>query len=213
MELLHAFLDLFRDLPGTITLWIREYGAWAYAIFFAIIFVETGVVIMPFLPGDSLLFAAGAIARTGGLDLGLLCAVIITAAVIGDSVNYHIGALFAAQVAKGERIPLIKQAHLERAVQFFRKHGGKAVLLSRFVPIVRTLTPFVAGAGAMPYGRFMFYNVSGGIAWTVICVGAGWLFGGIPAVQENFELVILAVIALSVLPLVIEWLMRRRQRA
>jgi membrane-associated protein len=214
MELVHEFLDLFRNLPETVTRWVEQYGAWTYAIIFVIVFVETGVVIMPFLPGDSLLFTAGAIAARGHLDVWIVGVVIALAAIIGDNVNYHIGKAMASKLARGERHRLIKQKHLDQTHEFFERHGGKAIVFARFVPIVRTFAPFVAGAGTMDYGRFMVYNVAGAIAWTIVCVGAGWLFGNIPVVQRNFELVIIGIVVVSLLPIVVAKLkMRSRSKS
>jgi membrane-associated protein len=196
-------------------------GPWSYAVLFAIVFAETGLVVTPFLPGDSLLFAAGALGATGLFNLQLLGPVLVVAAVVGDAVNYSVGARVAHRFlapADGE-IPgllgrLVKREHVEQAHAFFVKHGGKAVVLARFVPIVRTFLPFVAGGADMPYRTFAFYNVTGAVAWVGICVGAGYLFGNIPVVKENFELVVIGIVAVSVLPILFELLkMRRRQPA
>jgi membrane-associated protein len=196
-------------------------GPWSYAVLFAIIFAETGLVVTPFLPGDSLLFAAGALGATGLLSLPVLIPVLILAAVLGDAVNYSIGARLAHRFLdpSGEAIPgllgrFVKREHVAQAHAFFVKHGGKAVVLARFVPIVRTFLPFVAGGADMPYRTFAFYNITGAVAWVGICAGAGYLFGNIPVVKENFELVVLAIVGVSVLPIVFELLkMRRRQPA
>ena len=212
MELFNEFLDLFCSLPETLDRWVQNYGTWTYAIVFAIVFAETGLVITPFLPGDSLLFTAGAIAARGSLNIWVVGAVIIVAAIAGDSVNYSVGKALATRMVKGERFRFVKQAHLDRTHAFFQRHGGKAIVLARFVPIVRTFAPFVAGAGAMNYSRFMVYNVTGAIAWTVTCVGAGWLFGNIPVVQRNFELVVIAIVVVSLLPLLWTHVKYRRSK-
>lgn len=192
---------------------IVQYGTWTYAILFAIIFVETGLVVMPFLPGDSLLFAAGAFASRGSLNPFVLTLLLSLAAVMGDTVNYWVGRYFGPRVFKTES-RLLNHRHLERAQEFYERHGGKAIVFARFVPIVRTFAPFVAGVGAMNYPRFLFYNVVGGVAWITLFVWAGFFFGNIPAVEKNFELVIFAIIGLSVVPMIIEyWKERKRSRA
>lgn len=218
---MEQLLDNFRDLPGFLDGFIADYGPWIYALLFAIIFVETGLVIMPFLPGDSLLFAAGAIAARGSMSLWLLLVLLTVAAVAGDALNYAIGhwigpRVFRKQLAPGERATWIERAlnrkHLEHAHEFFERYGGKAVILGRFVPIARTFIPFVAGAGAMSYPKFALYNVIGAIAWVGLCTIAGWWFGGIPWVEHNFEAVIVAIIVISVIPLGVEALRERAKR-
>lgn len=205
-------LELLLHVDEHLLLWTQTYGVYVYAILFLIIFAETGLVVVPFLPGDSLLFAAGAIAVTGALQIEILAPLLIIAAILGDAVNYHVGRKFAhlfldeapdASTKRGLR-RFVKREHVLRAHDFFIKHGGKAVVLARFVPIVRTFLPFVAGGAAMPYRTFFIYNVIGAVAWVVICAGAGYLFGNIPVVKENFELVVLGIIAVSVLPIVSE---------
>ena len=192
---------------------IAQYGTWTYVILFAIIFVETGLVVMPFLPGDSLLFAAGAFASRGSLNPFVLSVLLSIAAVLGDTVNYWIGRYIGPRVFRTES-RFLNRRHLARAQEFYERHGGKAIVFARFVPIVRTFAPFVAGVGVMNYPRFLFYNVMGGIAWIMLFVWAGYFFGNIPAVERNFELVIFAIIGLSVLPMVIEYLKeRKRSRA
>ena len=197
-------------------------GPWAYAVLFAIIFAETGLVVTPFLPGDSLLFAAGALGAGDAplFDLTILTPVLLVAAVLGDAVNYSIGARLAHRflAADGEPVPgplgrLVKREHVAQAHDFFVTHGGKAVVLARFVPIVRTFLPFVAGGADMPYRTFAFYNITGAVAWVGVCVGAGYLFGNIPVVKENFELVVLGIVFVSVLPIAVEFLKMRRARA
>lgn len=220
MEYLYTVIDIFLHLDKHLGGVIQEYGTWTYVILWLIIFCETGLVVTPFLPGDSLLFAAGALGATGVFRLEMLTPVLIVAAVLGDAVNYSVGARFAHRFLNpdGGRVggPLgrfVKREHVAQAHEFFVKHGGKAVVLARFVPIVRTFLPFVAGGADMPYRTFAFYNVSGAIAWVGICIGAGYLFGNIPVVKQNFELVVLGIVGVSVLPIVVEILKARRRPA
>ena len=206
-------IDFILNIDEHLNSIISQYGLWTYLILFAIIFVETGLVIMPFLPGDSLLFAAGAFASKGSLNPVVLTVLLSVAAIIGDTVNYWVGRYFGPRAFRSES-RLLNKRHLERAHEFYEKHGGKAIVFARFVPIVRTFAPFVAGVGAMTYSKFILYNVFGGILWITIFVWAGYLFGNIPTVERNFELVIFAIIGLSVLPMVWEyWKERRRSRA
>lgn len=197
--------DILKDI-------IQQYGTLTYLILFAIIFVETGVVIMPFLPGDSLLFAAGALAAIPNSPLNpiLLFILLSVAAVVGDTVNYWIGERLGDRAYRGE-IKFIKKEYIEKTHAFFEKHGGKTIFLARFVPIVRTFAPFVAGASKMSYGYFFRYNIFGGIVWVSIFLFAGYFFGNIPIVQENFELVIVAILVLSVVPMIYEWLKARSE--
>ena len=213
MEPLKAVLDLFLNLDEHLRDVTQTYGFWTYFLLFGIIFAETGFVVTPFLPGDSLLFAAGAISALpgSGLHVGLLMALLFVAAVIGDTVNYWIGQYLGTRLLAGGRSRLLKKEHLDRTHAFFEKHGGKTIILARFVPIVRTFAPFVAGMGSMSYGKFLLYNVVGGALWVGICVGAGYLFGNIPAVKEHFELVVFAIILLSILPILIETIQHRRR--
>jgi len=211
------FLAIFKDLPGFLDQFIQAHGSGVYVLLFAIIFAETGLVIMPFLPGDSLLFTVGAIAARGSMNVWLIAATLIVAGVLGDAVNYHIGKYIGPRVFKsrpGEGASwferMLNREHLNRAHAFFEKYGGKAVVLGRFVPIVRTFVPFVAGAGAMNYGRFFVYNVLGGVLWVGVCIGAGWYFGNIEWVKKNFEAVIVAIIVVSLIPVAIELLIQRR---
>lgn len=205
MDFIRTFIDFFLHLDKHLAEIIREYGTWTYAILFLIVFAETGLVIMPLLPGDSLLFAAGTFAALGDLDPWLLSALLIAAAILGDTVNYWIGNKVGPRAFSGE-IRFLKQEYLDKTRAFYARHGGKTIILARFVPIVRTFAPFVAGVGEMHYPRFLAYNVVGGIAWVLIFVWAGYWFGNIPAVKERFTLVILAIIAVSVLPIAIEML-------
>ena len=212
METLHYLLDLMLHLDRHLAPFIEEYGAWTYGLLFLIIFCETGLVVTPFLPGDSLLFAAGAFAATGALSLPMLIVLLIIAAIIGDSVNYSIGQFFGARLLAMER-KLIKPEHLEMTREFFEDYGAKTIVIARFVPIVRTLAPFVAGLGTMRYPKFMTYNVVGAILWVVICTVAGYFVGNLPVVKENFSLAILGVIALSLMPAAYEYWRHRRDKS
>jgi membrane-associated protein len=208
MELLKSMIDLFLHLDDYLAKIITDYGTWTYAILFTVIFVETGLVIMPFLPGDSLLFAAGTFAALGSLNIGFLILLLIGAAFLGDTVNYMIGHYL------GERaynIKWIKKEYFEKTHAFFEKHGGKAIFLARFVPIVRTFAPFVAGIGNMSYSYFITYNIVGGVLWVLLFTLAGYFFGNIPFVRANFEYVIIVIILISILPMIFEWLKARKE--
>lgn len=198
-------LDLFLHLPEHLGEFIRFHGALIYGLLFLIVFCETGLVVTPFLPGDSLLFAIGALAadHTSGLNIWLAAAVLLAAAILGDTVNYWIGRKFGGWMMK--HFPrIVRPAHIEKTNEFFVRYGGKTIILARFVPIVRTFAPFVAGSGHMDYGRFMMFNVTGAILWVGLILPCGWFFGNIPIVKANFELVVLGIIAISVLPMVVE---------
>lgn len=212
-SVLHELIDLFLHLDKHLHEIIQQYGTGTYLVLVAIIFCETGLVFLPFLPGDSLLFAAGAFAATGSLNLWLLLVLLTLAAIVGDTANYWIGRLFGQKILENGRIRLVKPEHLARTHDFFERYGGKTIVIARFVPIVRTLAPFVAGLGRMSYGRFMTYNVTGGIGWVVICTLAGYFFGNLPFVKNNFSLVVLAIIFISILPGVFEYLRHRREKA
>ena len=212
---MREILDLFLHVDEHLADFVQSHGRLVYGLLFAIIFAETGLVVTPFLPGDSLLFAAGALAGSGMLDVRLLLVLFIGASVLGDAVNYSVGRYIGPRVFRpegrsGRFARMLNPKHLERTHEFFERHGGKAVVMARFVPIVRTFIPFVAGAGAMTYSAFAFYNVFGGVLWVVICVGAGYLFGGMPVVKENFELVVVGIVFVSVLPMVVELVRQRR---
>ena len=203
-------IELLLHADEQLALWAAQYGPIVYGILFAIIFAETGLVVTPFLPGDSLLFAAGALGATAALRVEVMIPVLVVAAVLGDAVNYAVGSRIAHRFladdideTKGIH-RFVKREHVARAHAFFIKHGGKAVVLARFVPIVRTFVPFVAGGADMPYRTFAIYNVIGAVLWVGICVGAGFAFGNIPVVKENFELVVLGIVGVSVLPLAFE---------
>jgi membrane-associated protein len=203
-------IELLLHADEQLALWAAQYGPIVYGILFAIIFAETGLVVTPFLPGDSLLFAAGALGATAALRVEVMIPVLVLAAVLGDAVNYAVGSriahrFLADDVDETKGIHrFVKREHVARAHAFFVKHGGKAVVLARFVPIVRTFVPFVAGGADMPYRTFAIYNVIGAVLWVGICVGAGFAFGNIPVVKENFELVVLGIVGVSVLPLAFE---------
>ena len=194
---------------------VKTYGAWVYGVLFAIIFAETGLVVTPILPGDSLLFAAGALAATGALDVRVVLVLLVVAAVVGDAVNYSVGRAVGARILRRAEVDprwrrWINPAHVAKAHEFFERHGGKAIVLARFMPIVRTFVPFVAGAAEMTYTSFAFFNVTGAVAWVAICVGAGYVFGNVPIVKENFTLVALGIVAVSLLPMLIEYVRHRR---
>ncbi len=205
MELFSNFIDLVIHLDKHLTVIIQNYGVWTYLLLFAIIFLETGVVITPFLPGDSLLFAAGTMAGLGALNVWVLFFTLSFAAILGDSVNYWIGHKIGPRAFSGN-VRFLKKEYIDRTHEFYEKHGGKTIILARFVPIVRTFAPFVAGVGAMSYGRFITYNVIGGIAWVGLFTSLGYFFGNLPFVQNNFSFVVLAIIVISVLPGVYEFL-------
>jgi membrane-associated protein len=209
MDLIHAAVDLFLHLDRHLAEVIATYGVWTYLILFAVVFLETGVVATPFLPGDSLLFAAGTFAALGSIDLGLVILLLTVAAILGDTVNYWIGRKVGPRVFR-ENVRFLNRRHLERTHAFYEKHGGKTIVIARFLPIIRTFAPFVAGIGTMSYRRFLLYNVVGGAVWVVGFVLLGYFFGNLPVVRENFSLVILAIIVLSVMPVVIELMRHRR---
>ena len=210
---MHELLEIFRSLTKNLDQFTIDHGNTTYAILFAIVFVETGLVIMPFLPGDSLLFAAGAVASRGFLDPWLLAAGLIVAAILGDTVNYQVGKAIGPRVMKGEKSRLFNRKHLDKTHKFFEKYGGKTIILARFVPIVRTFAPFVAGAGAMNYRKFIVYNIVGAIAWVTLMLGSGWLLGQVPVVKKHFELIVVGIVILSVMPMVIEWWKHRGAKA
>jgi membrane-associated protein len=210
MDLLWTLVDILLHLDRHLSEVIQHYGIWTYLILFLIVFCETGLVVTPFLPGDSLLFAVGTFAALGALDVSLAIALLSAAAVLGDSVNYAVGARVGPRVFRREGVRFLNRRHLQRTHEFYERYGPKTIVIARFVPIVRTFAPFVAGIGRMGYSRFLFYNVAGGVGWIVILVLGGYLFGNIPVVRRNFSLVIFAIIGLSILPAVIEvWRQRR----
>ena len=207
-------LDLLLHVDTYLLELVQAYGAWIYAILFLIVFAETGLVVTPFLPGDSLLFAAGALGAAGALDVRITAALLVTAAVTGNFVNYTVGRSAGARLIHLSQTDprwrrWINPAYVVRAHAFFERHGGKAIVLTRFMPIVRTFVPFVAGAAEMPYGTFVFYNLAGGVAWVAVCLGAGYVFGNVPIIKENFSLVALGIVVVSLLPMAIELLRHR----
>jgi membrane-associated protein len=213
MDTLALLVDLVVHLDRHLNGLIANYGLWTYAILFAVIFCETGLVVTPFLPGDSLLFAVGALAAAGPpLEWHWLFLLLSVAAIAGDTVNYWIGARTGPRVFT-DRVRWLKREHLLRTRDFYERHGGKTIILARFVPFLRTFAPFVAGIGTMSYRRFLAYNVTGGVAWIGLFVGAGYLVGNIPVVKDNFSFVVLGIILLSVMPIVFEVVRARRQRA
>lgn len=209
MDFFSEIIGVFLHIDTHLASIIENFGVWTYVILLLVIFCETGLVVLPFLPGDSLLFAAGAFAAQGVLDPHLLFVSLAVAAILGDTVNYAVGSFLGPRVFR-ENVRFLKREYLLKAEQFYEKHGGKTIILARFIPIIRTFAPFVAGVGKMSYPRFLAYNVTGGIFWVALFVYGGYFFGGIPFVQENFETVILAIIALSLVPPAVEWWKHRR---
>ena len=208
-------IDLFLHLDVHLAEFVAQYGIWVYGMLFVIIFIETGIVIWPFLPGDSLLFAAGALAATGVLDIRIVVVLLIIAAIAGDAVNYSIGRyvgpkVFSAEDHQGFFHKLLNREHLDKAHAFFEKHGGMAIVSGRFAPIIRTFVPFVAGAASMTASKFVFFNVAGGILWVVVCAGAGYAFGNVPIIKNNFSLVAIGIVAVSMIPLALEILRARK---
>lgn len=212
MEFLQRVVHFFLHLDDELKAIIVQYGAWTYGILFAVIFAETGLVVTPFLPGDSLLFAAGIFAADGSLNLLYLFCLLTVAAVLGDAANYAIGKYLGPRVLKNPNSKIFKKEYLDKTHAFFEKYGGKTIIIARFVPIVRTFAPFVAGVGTMTYRRFFAYNVIGAIMWVSICLFAGYKLGGIDIVKKNFELAVLAIILVSILPMVIEFMKARAEK-
>ncbi|HTK60184.1 MAG TPA: DedA family protein [Candidatus Baltobacteraceae bacterium] len=209
---MREFIDLFLHLDVALGSAIAAYGGWIYAFLFAVIFCETGLVVTPFLPGDSLIFAAGAFAASGALNVWIVAGLLFAAAALGDTVNYRIGRKIGANAADGRLLGLpIKKEYLEKTKRYYGKYGAKTIVLARFVPIIRTFAPFVAGVGAMPYATFARYNILGAALWVGLFAFAGYFFGNIPAVKGNFEFVILGIIAVSLLPAVIGYLRERKK--
>jgi membrane-associated protein len=214
MQILHDGLELIRHFgPDTINQLAHSFGGWLYLILFAIIFAETGLVLIPFLPGDSLLFAVGAVAAQPGspINMPLTMVLLMIAAVVGDAVNYAVGFYVGPAIFASEKSRLLNRKHLNEAHEFYEKYGGKTIILARFIPIIRTFAPFVAGIGRMNYWKFAIYNVTGGVAWVVICLLAGWFLGSYEFVQKRFELVIVAIVVISILPAIVEYIRNRRK--
>ena len=215
MDFLKSIVDLFLHLDEYLSVAIQSYGGWTYGLLFVVIFIETGLVVTPFLPGDSLLFAAGTFAALGDLNIYLLWGLLFVAAVLGDTVNYWVGhklglAIFDTQNRLLKKV--LKKEYLEKTEAFYAKHGGKTIVLARFVPIVRTFAPFVAGVGTMEYGRFISYNLVGGFLWVTLFLFMGNFFGNIPFVKANFEFVIIGIILISVVPMFVEYLKARNEK-
>jgi membrane-associated protein len=210
LELLTAFVDLVLHLDRHLLELVRDYGLWVYGILFLIVFLETGVVVTPFLPGDSLLFVAGTVAAMGELNIHNLAALLIVAAILGDSLNYSIGRYLGPRVFRFEDSRFFRKAYIERTHGFFERHGGKTIVIARFIPIIRTYAPFVAGIGAMPYRRFLMFNVGGAVLWVGLLAYAGFFFGNLPIVKNNLTVVILGIIFVSILPGIVEFVRARR---
>jgi membrane-associated protein len=207
MQIIDFFLHLDKHLANI----VNQFGIATYGILFAVIFAETGLVVTPFLPGDSLLFAVGALSATGILNIWTVYFSLIIAAILGDTVNYWIGHHMGPRVFREKNSRFLKREYLDKTEKFYEKHGGKTIILARFLPIIRTFAPFVAGVGKMHYGRFFLYNVVGGVVWVTVFVWAGFLFGGIKIVRENFELVVFGIIGFSVLPILLEYVKHKKE--
>lgn len=212
MDYIHKFIDFFLHLDTHLSGILQQYGSWTYLILFGIIFCETGFVVTPFLPGDSLLFACGAFAAKGDFNVWWLCLILGVAAILGDTVNYWIGSYIGPKAFSKEDSRFFKKAHLIRTHEFYEKYGGKTIIIARFMPIIRTFAPFVAGIGRMSYARFLAYNVTGGVLWIFSFLFLGYFFGNLPVVKRNFTLVIIAIIILSILPSVIEVIKHRNKK-
>jgi len=212
MEFVKKLIDIALHLDQYLSAIISQYGLWTYAILFAVIFIETGFVVMPFLPGDSLLFAAGTFAALKSLDIGWLLLGFTAAAIIGDTVNYWIGHRMGPKVFCREDARFLKKEYLERTHAFYAKHGGKTIIIARFVPIIRSFAPFVAGVGRMSYGRFLAFNVIGGVAWVLLLTGVGYFFGNIPFVKANYSVAIVVIIAISTVPIAVEYLRSKKKK-
>ena len=211
MEMIIKFFDMLLHLDKYIDLLIRDYGMWTYLIFFIIVFCETGLVVTPFLPGDSLLFVAGTFAALGSLNLTWLLVILSAAAILGDTINYWIGNYIGPKVFQMQNSRVFRKEYLDRTHQFYEKYGPITIVIGRFIPIIRTFAPFLAGVGSMTYGKFLVYNVVGGILWIASFTLGGYFFGNLPFVKKNFTLVIVAIIVISVMPTVIEYLRQRKQ--
>ncbi len=216
MELLHLVIDFILHIDVHLSELFSQYGLWIYGILFLIIFCETGLVVTPFLPGDSLLFATGAlvaISASAGLDINIMALLVVSAAILGNIVNYTIGRFFGAQLFRNPNSKIFRRNYLDKAHNFYEKHGGVAIIMTRFIPIFRTFAPFVAGMSGMTYPRFIAYNVIGALLWVGIFLYAGYFFGNIPSVRKNFTLLIMAILVVSVLPIVYEiWKVRREAK-
>jgi len=209
MEILSSFVDIMLHLDVHLSEFVGQYGLLTYAILFLVIFAETGFVVTPFLPGDSLLFAAGAIASFGSLHVGVMVLLLIVAAILGDTANYWIGHFLGRKIVDNPHIKFINQEHIDKTEQFYKKYGAKTIILARFVPIVRTFAPFVAGVGSMHYSTFITYNVIGGVLWVSLFTLLGYFFGNMPFIKHNFHYAVFAIIGLSVVPMVYEFIQAR----
>ena len=210
MDLISGFVDLVLHLDQHLRELAQTYGTWVYAVLFLIVFLETGVVVTPFLPGDSLLFVAGTVAAAGELNVHTLVVLLVVAAIAGDSLNYSIGRYLGPRVFRFDDSRFFKRAHVDRTHAFFERHGGKSIIIARFIPIIRTYAPFVAGIGAMSYKRFLMFNVTGAVLWVTLLTYAGFFFGNLPLVRNNLTAVILGIIVLSVMPAIIEFWRAKR---
>lgn len=213
MEALAQVIDLFLHLDRHLALFVAQHGAWVYGLLFLIVFMETGFVVTPFLPGDSLLFVAGAVAAAGGMQLPLVMGILVAAALCGDNVNYWVGRLLGPRLFRREGSRWLKRENLERTHAFMERHGPRAIVIARFVPIVRTFVPFVCGLGRLTYARFLAFSVLGALLWVGLLVPAGFLFGNLAVVKDNLSAVILLIVAISLLPGLVEYLRGRRARA
>jgi membrane-associated protein len=216
IELIHKtvafFFDFILHLDRHLEAMVQSYGSWVYLVLFTIVFCETGLVVTPFLPGDSLLFVAGTLAAVGGMNIWVLLGVLAVAAILGDTVNYWVGHYIGPKVFHYKDSRFFKKEYLDRTHAFYEKHGGKTIILARFVPIIRTFAPFVAGVGKMTYGKFITYNVVGGLVWVISFVTAGYFFGNIPVVKKNLTVVVIVIIIISVMPGVVEYIRHRRAK-
>src|SRR3990167_8380383 len=212
MELINTLVDFILHIDSNLEQIISNFGIFSYVILSLIIFAETGLVFTPFLPGDSLLFAAGAFAAIGSFNIILLLILLSIAAFLGDTVNYWIGFIFGQKIIDHPKIPFINQGHIDKTQAFYKKHGGKTIFLARFIPIIRTFAPFVAGVGKMDYKKFIVYNASGGFVWVFAFTLAGYFFGNISKVKENFSLVIIGIIIISVIPIILEFVKSKRKK-
>lgn len=212
MDLLYTYIEYVLHLDKYLASFIQWSGIYSYLILALIIFCETGLVIMPFLPGDSLLFVIGALSASGALNVWLITILLISAGIIGDTVNYHVGKWFGPRLFNKENVKFLNKNHLEKAHDFYERHGGKAVIIARFIPIVRTFVPFVAGMAQMSYGKFLMYNVVGAFVWVLLFIFAGYFFGNIPLVKQNFTFVIFAIIVISIMPGVITFIKNKTKR-
>jgi len=213
MELIHYFIEFVLHLDSHLYDLVSSYGTWVYGILFIVVFAETGFVVTPFLPGDSLLFAAGAIAATNALNPHIVAIILIIAAILGDTVNYYIGSYIGPKVFSKPKSLFFNPDHLQRTHRFYEKYGGKTIIIARFIPIIRTFAPFVAGIGKMTYFHFISYNIFGGILWVLLFVYAGFFFGNLPMVKRNFSLIIIAIIIISVIPVFIEFIRHWKEKS